>query len=66
MAKSKKKAPLMLVCERSGQEFAYRGHGRPPKYHPEVKKQMERERRAAAYRAKQEAKGKTVKARRAA
>lgn len=66
MAKSKKKVPEILVCERSGREFPYRGHGRPPKYHPEIKKEMDRERRAAAYAAKQAAKGKTVKSRLAA
>lgn len=66
MAKSKRKAPAILVCQHSGREFEYRGHGRPPKYHPEVKKELDRQRRAEAYRAKQAAKGKTVKPRLAA
>jgi len=66
VAKSKKKTPGMLICERSGVEFAYKGYGRPPKYCPAVKAEMDRERRAAAYSKKQAAKGKTVKPRLAA
>lgn len=66
MAKSKRKTPGMLVCERSGVQFEYRGFGRPPKYCAAVKKEIDRERRARAYDARQASKGKTVKRRLAA
>lgn len=63
---AKAKAALILKCERTGREFPYIGHGRPPKYHPDIKKEIERERRAAAYAKRQAAKGKTVRPRLAA
>lgn len=63
MAKSKRKIPDILICERSGREFPYRGFGRPPRFHPDVKKEIDREKRAAAYAKRQAAKGKTVRAR---
>lgn len=66
MSKSKKRVPAVLVCERTGVEFEYRGFGRPPKYSPAARKEIERERRSAAYAAKQAKKGKTVKPRLAA
>lgn len=66
MSKSKKRVPAMLICERTGVEFEYRGFGRPPKYSPEARKDIERERRQNAYAAKQAKKGKTVKPRLAA
>jgi hypothetical protein len=63
VSKSKRRVPAMLICERTGVEFEYRGFGRPPKYCPAARKEIERERRATAYAAKQAKKGKTVKAR---
>jgi hypothetical protein len=60
VAKSKRKTPSVLICEKTGREFPYRGFGRPPRFHPDVKKEMDRERRAAAYEKRQAAKGKTV------
>ena len=66
MSKSKKRVPAMLICERTGVEFEYRGFGRPPKYCPAARKEVERQRRQKAYEAKQAKKGKTVKPRLAA
>jgi hypothetical protein len=58
--------PRKLICERTGTEFDWCGYGRPPKYCPAARKEVDRERRAAAYVAKQAAKGKTVRPRLAA
>ncbi|KWT72382.1 hypothetical protein APY04_0176 [Hyphomicrobium sulfonivorans] len=44
----------------SGRQFEYLGYGRPPKVHPEIRKERERQRRQAAYARKQSAKGKAV------
>lgn len=38
----------ILTCERTGRKFAYRGHGRPPKYHPDVAPQVRAEQRKKA------------------
>lgn len=35
----------ILVCERTGRKFAYRGHGRPPKYHPDIVGEVRAEQR---------------------
>jgi hypothetical protein len=61
--KAKTNAPRILICEVSGREFEYRGFGRPPKFHPDVAKDRAKARRAAAYEAKQAAKGKSVRKR---
>lgn len=62
----KTKAPAMLICERTGVEFPYVGYGRPPKYCPAAKLEIERERRRKAYETRQAKKGKTVRPRLAA
>lgn len=53
--------PRMITCEISGAQFEYMGYGRPPKYHPDVAKDVARKRRMAAYVAKQATKGKSVR-----
>lgn len=37
-----------LTCIRTGKEFIYLGHGRPPKYHPDVAPIVRAEQRAKA------------------
>jgi hypothetical protein len=61
--KAKTNAPRILICEVSGREFEYLGFGRPPRFHPDVAKDRAKQRRAAAYEAKQAAKGKSVRKR---
>lgn len=46
----KKKAALLpIVCPLTGLEVPYSGRGRPPKYHPDAKKQLAKQRNADAY-----------------
>lgn len=61
MARNKSDQPRILTCAESGRIFEYRGFGRPPKFHPDIAKDRAKRRRAAAYEAKQAAKGKTVR-----
>jgi len=63
VAKAKTSGPRILICELTGREFEYLGYGRPPKFHPDVRRERDRQRRQAAYDRKQTAKGKTVKRR---
>lgn len=63
MARNKSDQPRILTCEETGREFPYLGFGRPPRFHPDVAKERARKRRAAAYEAKQAAKGKIVRKR---
>ncbi len=57
----KETGPRVLKCAKTGREFLYSGVGRPPKYHPDVKKAIDKEARKARYDAKQAASGKSVK-----
>lgn len=41
-----------VKCVVTGKSIEYAGYGRPPKYHPSVRAKVERDRRAAAYAAK--------------
>lgn len=47
----------------SGKALAYKGYGRPPKYTPEERKEIERAKRRERYAAKKKAAGKKVKPR---
>jgi len=38
----------ILKCKRTGREFAYRGHGRPPLYHPDIVESVRAEQRKAS------------------
>lgn len=53
----------VITCIVSGDVLAWKGYGRPPKYSPAVRAEIERKRRADRYTAKREALGKTVKRR---
>lgn len=54
MAK-KSKVPAILTCAETGRTFQYRGYGRPPKYHPDVAKDVQKRQRKAAAAAKRAA-----------
>lgn len=46
MARNTKPArERILTCERTGKKFEYRGHGRPPKYHPDIVETVRKEQR---------------------
>ena len=51
-----------IVCAISGKKFEYLGFGRPPLFHPDVRKQRDADMRKARYRAKREGKAPSRKA----
>jgi hypothetical protein len=45
----------ILTCVRTGRTFAYRGHGRPPKYHPDIVEQVRKEQRTKSAKGRKKA-----------
>lgn len=57
MADFMREAPTarLVRCEVSGAVIRYCGYGRPPKYAPHIRKELEKQRRADRYQAKKQA-----------
>lgn len=56
MARNTKPArERILTCKRTGRSFAYRGHGRPPMYHPDVVEEVRAEQRKASAKKRRKA-----------
>lgn len=56
MAKKEKQiGPRILTCAKTGKTFEYMGVGRPPKYHPDVVKEVRKSQRGNAQKRKREA-----------
>jgi hypothetical protein len=48
MAKKRPSISGILVCSITGEEFEYRGYGRPPKYSPAARDEIVRQQREKA------------------